>query len=104
MQRYVNWLATLKGKPVFVAYPAGFDFLFVYWYLMRFVGESPFSHSALDIKSYAMAMLKTEYRQSTKRNMPRQWFDKLPHTHVALDDAIEQGALFCNMLRSNKAR
>jgi hypothetical protein len=71
---------------------------------MRFVGESPFSHSALDIKSYAMAMLKTEYRQSTKRNMPRQWFDKLPHTHVALDDAIEQGALFCNMLRSNKAR
>jgi hypothetical protein len=104
MQRYVDWLATLKGKPVFVAYPAGFDFLFVYWYLMRFVGESPFSHSALDIKSYAMAMLKTEYRQSTKRNMPRQWFDKLPHTHVALDDAIEQGALFCNMLRSNKAR
>jgi hypothetical protein len=104
MQRYVDWLATLKGKPVFVAYPAGFDFLFVYWYLMRFVGESPFSHSALDIKSYAMAVLKTEYRQSTKRNMPRQWFDKLPHTHVALDDAIEQGALFCNMLRSNRAR
>jgi hypothetical protein len=103
MRRYVDWLATLKGKPVFVAYPAGFDFLFVYWYLMRFVGESPFSHSALDIKSYAMAMLKTEYRKSTKRNMPRQWFDKRPHTHVALDDAIEQGALFCNMLRANQA-
>ena len=27
------------------------------------------------------------------------WFDQgLPHTHVALDDAIEQGHLFCNML------
>jgi hypothetical protein len=25
----------------------------------------------------------------------------LPHTHVALDDAIEQGALFCNMLAEN---
>lgn len=102
MQRYVAWIRTLPGKPVFVAYPAGFDFLFVYWYLIRFVGESPFSHSALDIKSYAMAMLKTGYRDSTKRNMPRQWFDKLPHTHVALDDAIEQGALFCNMLRHNR--
>jgi hypothetical protein len=101
MQRYVDWIATLPGKPVFVAYPAGFDFLFVYWYLMRFVGHSPFSHSALDVKSYAMAVLKTEYRQSTKRNMPRQWFDKRPHTHVALDDAIEQGALFCNMLQAN---
>lgn len=104
MQRYVAWIRTLAGKPVFVAYPAGFDFLFVYWYLMRFVGESPFSHSALDIKSYAMAVLKTGYRDSTKRNMPRQWFDKLPHTHVALDDAIEQGAMFCNMLRHNQGK
>jgi len=25
----------------------------------------------------------------------------LPHTHVALDDALEQGALFCNMLGEN---
>jgi len=103
MQHYVAWIKTLAGKPVFVAYPAGFDFLFVYWYLMRFVGESPFSHSALDMKSYAMALLKTGYRDSTKKNMPKQWFDKLPHTHVALDDAIEQGALFCNMLRHNLA-
>lgn len=101
MQRYVAWVKGLQGKPVFVAYPAGFDFLFVYWYLIRFVGESPFSHSALDIKSYAMALLKTEYRNSTKRNMPKSWFDPLPHTHIALDDAIEQGALFCNMLQAN---
>jgi hypothetical protein len=49
MRRYVEWIKTLTAKPVFVAYPAGFDFLFVYWYLIRFVGESPFSHSALDI-------------------------------------------------------
>jgi len=68
---------------------------------MRFVGESPFSHSALDMKTYAMAVLKTGYRDSTKRNMPGSWFDKLPHTHVALDDAIAQGALFCNMLKAN---
>jgi hypothetical protein len=24
-----------------------------------------------------------------------------PHTHIALDEAIEQGALFCNMLADN---
>ena len=101
MRAYVEWIRGLEGKPVFVAYPAGFDFLFVYWYLIRFAGESPFSHSALDMKSYAMAVLKTGYRDSTKRNMPPQWFDDLPHTRVALDDAIEQGALFCNMLKAN---
>jgi hypothetical protein len=98
MPRYVNWVKSLPGSPVFVAYPAGFDFLFVYWYLIRFVGESPFSHSALDMKTFAMALMGCGYRDSTKRNMPRKWFDRLPHTHRALDDAIEQGALFCNML------
>ena len=98
MPRYVAWLKALPGKPVFVGYPAAYDFMFVYWYLMRFAGESPFSHSALDIKTFAMALMKKDCRASTKRNMPRRWFDKLPHTHRALDDAIEQGALFCNML------
>lgn len=80
-----------------MATPAAYDFMFVYWYLIRFTGESPFSHSALDIKTFAMALLGGGYRESTKRNMPKRWFDKLPHSHVALDDAI--GALFCNMLR-----
>ena len=101
MARYLEWLERLPGQPVFVGYPAAFDFLFVYWYLMRFTGRSPFSHSALDIKTYAMALLGCEYREAVKRNMPREWFDPLPHTHQALDDAIEQGALFCNMLREN---
>ncbi len=104
MRRYLQWVKGLPGRPVFVAYPAGFDFLFVYWYLIRFAGESPFSHSALDIKTYAMAMLGKPYRESTKRNMPSRWFDDMPHTHIALDDALEQGALFCNMLRENRAR
>jgi hypothetical protein len=104
MPRYVAWLKGLPGKPVFVGYPVGFDFLFVYWYLIRFAGESPFSFSALDIKTYAMAVLKTGYREAVKKNMPRRWFDDMPHTHVALDDALEQGALFCNMLAENLGR
>jgi len=103
MPEYVAWMKKLcaehKGKPVFVAYPVLFDAMFVYWYLIKFAGESPFSHSALDIKTMAMTVLKTNYRDSTKKNMPAEWFDDLPHTHVALDDAIEQGALFCNLLK-----
>jgi len=103
MVQYVKWLKALPGKPVFVGYPAAFDFTFIYWYLMRFAGESPFGYSALDIKTYAMAMLRKPYRATTKRVMPRHWFDDLKHTHRALDDALEQGALFCNMLAQNGA-
>ena len=102
LPEYRSWLESLPSRPVFVAYPAGFDFTFVYWYLMRFAGKSPFSHSALDIKTYAMALLRKDYRASVKRNMPRRWFSNRQHTHVALDDAIEQGELFCRMLAENE--
>ncbi|WP_321908063.1 MULTISPECIES: 3'-5' exoribonuclease [unclassified Paraburkholderia] len=104
MTEYVAWLESLPGLPVFVGYPAAFDFMFVYWYMMRFVGRSPFSFSALDIKTMAMMLLRREYRRSTKSAMPKRWFDDVPHRHVALDDALEQGALFCNMLRESRER
>lgn len=106
MGDFLTWVDRIarehKAKPVCVAYPSGFDFLFVYWYLIKFAGRSPFSFSALDIKSYACAVLKKGYRSSTKRNMPKKWFGTHPHTHDALDDAIGQGQLFMNILKANQ--
>lgn len=99
MRAYSDWVGRLEGDPVFVAYPAGFDFTFVYWYLVRFTGKSPFSFSALDVKTYAMARLGTPYRGSAKRAWPARWRDVgQPHTHQAVDDAIEQGRQFMRML------
>jgi hypothetical protein len=103
MVEYVKWVEALPGKPVFVAYPAGFDFTYMFWYMMRFAERCPYSWSALDIKTLAFAMTGLPYRKSIKPRLPKHWFDELPHTHVALDDAIEQGALFCNMLAELRA-
>jgi len=100
---FIDWVNTLGGKPVIVGYPIFFDYLFVYWYIVHFGYKSPFSFSALDIKSYASSMLKLPYRETTKKNMPKRWFSDKPHTHNGLDDAIEQGELFCNMLKENNA-
>ena len=102
MKGYVTWLKELPGKPVFVGYPATFDFIFVYWYLIRFAGESPFGFQGLDMKSYAMCLMDIPFRQTTKRNMPKSWFSKDPHNHIALDDAIGQGRLFINLLRKRR--
>lgn len=102
MRDYCDWLEALPGRPVFVAYPAGFDFTFVRWYLMRFTGRCPFGFAALDVKSFAMAVLGTRFRETTKRAMPQAWFDSKRHAHRALDDAIEQGELFCNMLAAHR--
>ena len=102
MRDYVAWMKKLEAKPVFVGYPGGFDFMFIYWYCMRYTGECPFSHSAIDIKTYAMAIMQTEYRNSVKRQMPEHWFDEVAENVVCLHDAIEQGLLFCNMLIENQ--
>lgn len=113
MGEYIRWVEGLPGveqgksggvkNAVFVGYPAGFDFTFVYHYIRSFGLESPFSFSALDIKSFAMAVLKLPYRETVKRNMPKAWFPEHQHTHVAVDDAIEQGLLFMNILKASKA-
>lgn len=39
MHNYADWLKKLPGKPVFAGYPAAFDFMFIYWYLIRFTGR-----------------------------------------------------------------
>jgi len=103
MPEYLAWLTQLPGRPVFVGWPASWDFMWIYWYLARFTGERPFRENALDIRSYAMGMRKLDFHRTTRTYLPKRWFDEnLPHTHVALDDALEQGALFCNMLAENK--
>lgn len=104
MPEFAHWLEQLPGKPVFVGYPASFDFMFVYWYLHRFAGRSPFSFAALDLKSLALGLLGGEFRSISKGRMPRQWFGQTPHTHVALDDAIGQGELLLGMLKARDAR
>ncbi len=106
MDEYLEWLNEMSkyGKLVFVAYPAGFDFTYIRWYLEYFCGECPFGFQALDIKSYAMAVLKTDFKETVKKKFRKSWFEKgLPHTHLGLDDAIEQGHLFINMLLENKS-
>ncbi len=102
MPEYLSWLNALPGDPVFVGYPAAFDFMFITYYLYRYTGESPFSYFALDIKTYAMAIMKKKrFYPVNKDTMPKHWFDKMPNTHIALDDAVAQGILFCNMLAEN---
>lgn len=104
MRDYDSWVRQLPGKPIFVGYPAGYDFMFVYWYLLMFVGTSPFARSALDTRSYAMAVLGTTYGEVGRENLPSQWRGTVSHTHVALDDAVEQGEIFCRILQENARR
>ena len=98
MPRFVAWLKDLPGRPLCVAYPAAFDFPFFQFYLKVFAGENPFGYGVIDIRSHAMGLLGCDYRDTRKERLPAGWLEPLAHTHVALDDALEQGRLFCTML------
>jgi len=103
IKAYVEWLKTLPGQPIFVGYPAAYDFKWIDYYCVKFLGNNPFSFSrCVDVKSYAWAVLGRHFQSCSKRTMPKHWFDDLPHTHVAIDDAIEQGAMFINMMRETR--
>ena len=102
MTSYTIWLNTISkeyGKTVFLGYPAGFDFTFIRWYLIYFTGDCPFGFQSLDIKSYAMAKLGLEFKETVKSRFPGKWKKvNKKHTHLGIDDAIEQGLIFINML------
>lgn len=102
---YSAWLRSLPGTPVFVGYPATFDFMFVHWYLIKFTGSDPYGFQGLDMKSYASALLGNDFKKTKKESMPKRWFRHCqPHNHVAIDDAREQGLIFLSMYKESTAR
>lgn len=94
---------TGKYKPVAVCYPAGYDFTWMCCYMMRFNRESPFGFRCIDMRSYIMAMWNKQYGDTAKRNWPSSWFPYIDHTHIAIDDAREQGLTFINAMKANRS-
>lgn len=106
MRHFKEWVEGLadafEARPVFVAYPLGFDWSFTHWYFEHYLGpkSDPFGFSnALDIKTLFMAKGDRPLLGSLKRNMPKSVRTvKTPHTHNAKDDAVGQGELFANLM------
>ena len=104
MNDFARWVETIKestgARPVFMAYPASFDWTFVYWYMTNFEIKSPFGFSnVLDLKTVFSTKKGKGLTKSVKRNMPKHLFPQLPHTHRADEDAVEQGIMAMNLLQ-----
>lgn len=106
MANFAEWVKqmSLKSRPVFVAFNATFDWMFVHWYFHKFLGFGPFGISGLDIKAYYMGMTNCSWANTSKRNIPAMFHSSKPHTHNAVDDASEQAEVFQKILNYNKAR
>lgn len=100
MKAFEDWVlrqAPAGMKPVFVAFNAGFDWMFVNYYFLRYLGRNPFGHSALDIKSFYMGCAGVSFSETGMRAMGKQFPELQPLTHNALEDAAYQGDLFINL-------
>lgn len=104
MAMYVPSGTSVPSRPVFVAYPAGFDFTYVYYYCHRFLGECPFGFQSLDMKSFASGCLDMPFFGTAKSTMPLEWQSPLIHDHYALNDALQQADMFRRMMKWRRER
>lgn len=102
------WVKSVGGKdrPIFVAWPLSFDWMFAYWYFVRFAERgSPFGFSGCtDLKTVWTTLSGSPTTGTSKGRIPRALRSQRPHTHNALDDALEQADLAANILEWAIAR
>mgnify|MGYP005637449611 CR=1 FL=1 len=101
MEEAYDWVESIAGddNPVLVAYPVSFDWTWLYWYFTQFSTKgSPFGHSqCFDIKTAYAVKNNALMRESSRSKLPPILSPKRPHTHHALDDAVEQAEIFANI-------
>lgn len=86
---YVEWVEVLFGKLVFVVMLVGFDFMFMFWYMMCFVGCCLFLWLVFDIKMFVFVMIGLLYCKVIKLCFLKYWFDDYLYMYVVFDDVIE---------------
>jgi len=99
MVAFDEWLASLAGDGtlVFVGFNATFDWAFVNYYFHEHLDRNPFGFGGIDIKSYYMGMTGCLWKDTRSARIGPDLKGTSPHTHNALDDAIEQAEMFRKM-------
>ena len=101
MAEFARWIRSVTptgAAPVFVAYNAPFDWMFIQDYFQRYQIENPFGHAALDMKALAMGLLDIEWTDTAMAQVAARLDMSIKLSHNALQDARDQAQLFQQML------
>ncbi len=101
MTRFATWVSRVTPPgyhPVFVAFNAPFDWMFINDYFDRYLGYNPFGHKALDIKAFYMGLTGAAWSETGMTLVSNRYLSNRALTHHALQDAIDQAEIFRRML------
>jgi hypothetical protein len=90
MQNFVKWVkanTAVNERPVFISDNNGFDWMFMCYYMWRFVGENPFGHSSASINWFYKGVTQNFFKS----------FKHLRgtiHDHNPVNDAIGNAEAF----------
>lgn len=105
--RLVEWAELqVPGKPLFVAWPVGFDWSWINTYCHGYTGQNPFGYSPLCLKNYAAGVLRNPSMLMGNREeafMPEGWLVEPEDIgfikHHALGDAMAQAHMIQRIMR-----
>ena len=101
MERFADWVEEVvpaDHRPIFTAFNAAFDWMFIADYFHRHLGRNPFGYSALDIKAFAMGSADTTWAQTSMDDLAARHLGGRALQHHALSDAQDQAELFRHLL------
>lgn len=103
--RFVDWIGSFHGEPIFAAHPLALDGPWFDYYLRHFTGrpllEGPwvanrlFRHPPLCLMSFVAGKTGRGQWECDVNRYPPEWLGSIDHTHRAIDDA--RG--YANLLR-----
>lgn len=107
MRRFEAWVKaeTPPGqRPIFLAFNAPFDWMFVNDYFHRYLGRNPFGHAALDIKSLYMGIAGVGWNETSMRYLMPRYLGNQQLTHHALRDAMDQAEIFRKLMQEARKK
>lgn len=105
MERFSEWVmgvASKRYRPIFTAFNAPFDWMFVNEYFYRYLGYNPFGYSALDIKAYYMGMQGNAWRDTSYQLISERFNKTIELHHHALKDALDAAVLFEEFIHAQR--
>jgi DNA polymerase III alpha subunit (gram-positive type) len=96
MESFKDWIEEHSiGRPLFISDNNGYDYMFMHWYFIHFLGKDPFGHSSTNLGSLWKGMIKNTYRNF-------KHLRKTKHTHNPVDDAMGNAEALLTMKQKYK--